>query len=347
MVKYTIMALYIDLKYPREMMTFFKMLMMFVFLCTTTYSNDDRPPITYDFLVKKEVRDFIDMMVRKYHFKRVYMTSVLKSAKLDRDTLARYTGKYKVGTTNGSWERYKAHVLDPMSLKKAKNFKKKYYQTLTRAEKTYHVDMDYIVGFMGVESKFGEYTGDYNILDALATLAFHKNRMKKFFKNEFKHLFLLSREKEYQITKLEGSFAGAMGCVQQVPSVARKHKSDFNGDGITNPWDLVDCIGSIAKFMHKNGWKQGALVAVSASYKGKRFKGLKTTHRKTLSLKNIKKHGIKPLKPFNEPRAYLLKNRNLTHDDLWLGARNFRVLTRYNNSTSYGMAIHLIAEHVK
>ena len=328
-------------------MTFFKMLMIFVFLFTATYSNDDRPPITYDFLAKKEVRNFIDMMVKKYHFKHAYMTSVLQSAKLDRDTLTRYTGKYKVGTTNGSWERYKAHVLDPISLKKAKEFKKNYYRTLKRAEKTYHVDMDYIVGFMGVESKFGEYTGDYNILDALATLAFHKNRMKKFFKNELKHLFLLAREKNYKITKLEGSFAGAMGCVQQVPSVARKHKSDFDGDGVTNPWNLVDCIGSIAKFMHKNGWKSGALVAVPASYKGKRFKGLKATHRKTLSLKNIKKHGIKPLKPFNESRAYLLKNRNLTHDDLWLGARNFRVLTRYNNSTSYGMAIHLIAEHVK
>ncbi|PTB87749.1 murein transglycosylase, partial [cyanobacterium G8-9] len=209
------------------------------------------------------------------------------------------------------------------------------------------VNMDYIVGFMGVESKFGEYTGDYNILDALTTLAFHKNRMKKFFKNELKHLFLLAREKDYKITQLEGSFAGAMGCVQQVPSVARKHKSDFNGDGITNPWYLEDCIGSIAKFMHKNGWEKDALVAVPAKYKGQRFHQLKTSHRKTIALKTIKEHGIKPLKPFNEPQAYLLKNHNLTHDDLWLGGRNFKVLTRYNNSTSYGMAIHLIAEHVK
>jgi len=341
------MALYIDLNDLGEMMTFFKMLVIFLFLFTIAQANDDRPPISYDFLAKKEVNNFINMMVNKYYFKRNYVTSVLKQAKLDRDTLARYTGKYKVGTTNGSWERYKAHVLDKESLAKAKKFKKNYYKTLKRAEKTYNVDMDYIVGFMGVESKFGEYTGDYNILDALTTLAFHKNRMQKFFKNELKHLFLLSREKGYKISTLEGSFAGAMGCVQQVPSVARKHKSDFNADGITDPWDLVDCIGSIAKFMHKNGWKKGALVAVPASYHGKRFKGLKTSHRKTLALKTIKKHGITPLQAFNEPKVYLLKNRNLTHDDLWLGARNFRVLTRYNNSTSYGMAIHLIAEHVK
>jgi len=325
----------------------FKQLLLLLLIPAYIFANDDRPPIDYDFLAKKEVRNFVDMMVNKYHFKRNYMRAVLNSAKLDRDTLARYTGKYKVGSTNGTWERYKAHVLDKESLAKAVQFKKSYKKTLRRAEKTYNVDMDYIVGFMGVESKFGEYTGDYSVLDALATLAFHKNRMKKFFKAEFKHLFLLAREKGYKITKLQGSFAGAMGCVQQVPSIARKHKSDFNGDGISDPWDVEDCIGSIAKFMHKNGWKKGRLVAVKASFKGKRYKGLKTTHRRTISLKTIKKNGIKPQGTFSESNAYLLKNRNLTHDDLWLGAKNFKVLTRYNNSTSYGMAIHLIAEHVK
>ncbi len=334
-------------KHGNKRLNLFIKLLLVAVMPFVLLANDDRPPIAYDFLAKKEVKSFIRMMVEKYHFKNSYITSVLKKAKLDRDTLDRYTGRYKVGSTNGPWERYKAHVLDPLSLKKAKKFKKKYYKTLLRASKEYKVDMDYIVGFIGVESKFGEYTGDYNVLDALATLAFHPNRMKKFFKNEFKHLFLLCREKGYSITKLQGSFAGAIGCVQQVPSVARKHKSDFNGDGITDPWDLEDCIGSIAKFMHKNGWRKGALVAVPAEFKGKRYKGLKTSHKRTKSLATILKHGVKPLGSFNESKAYLLKNRNLTHDDIWLGAKNFRVLTRYNNSTSYGMAIHLIAQAVK
>ena len=271
------------------------------------FANDDRAPIKYNYLAKKEVQQFINMMVSKYHFKRSYMVSVMKHAKLDRDTLARYSGKYKVGTTNGSWERYKAHVLDPVSLKKAKKFKRQYRSTLRRAGRQYGVDVNYIVGFMGVESKFGEYTGDYNILDALATLAFHPNRMKKFFKSEFKHLFLFAREKGYNITKLEGSFAGAMGCVQQVPSVARKHRSDFNNDGKTNPWDLEDCIGSIAKFMHKNGWRNGKVVAIATTFKGKRFTRLKTSHRRTIATSTIYKAGVKPVKRFPESRAYLLR----------------------------------------
>ena len=328
-------------------MKIFKLLLLTSLLLSALSANDDRPPIPYDFLAKKEVQKFINMMVKKHHFKRSYMTSVLKDAKLDRDTLARYTGKYKVGSTNGSWERYKAHVLDKSSLAKAKKFKKEYYKTLKRAEKTYKVNMDYIVGFMGVESKFGEYTGDYSILDALATLAFHPNRMKKFFKNEFKHLFLLVREKGYKIRKLEGSFAGAMGCVQQVPSVARKHKSDFNGDGVTDAWDLQDCIGSIAKFMHKNGWQKDLPVVSATNFKGKRFRASKTSRKKLRTLQSIKKLGIYPTQKFYGKKAYLLKTRNATHDDVWLGSKNFRVLVRYNNATTYAMAIHLIAEHVK
>ena len=310
-------------------------------------ANDDRPPVPYNYLAKKEVQNFINMMVHKYHFKRSYMVSVMKHAKLDRDTLARYTGKFKKNTTVGSWERFKLHVVNPETFREAKRFKRKYYRTLKKAERSYGVDMNYIVGFLGVESRFGTYTGDYSVLDALATLAFHKNRMQRFFKNELKHLFLFAREKGYNITKLEGSFAGAMGCVQQVPSVARRHRSDFNSDGKTDPWDIEDCIGSIAKFMHKNGWHNGRVVAVPTTYKGKRFTRLKTSHRKTYATSTIYKAGIKPKKSFPESRAYLLKTRNRTHDDIYLGGKNFRVLTKYNNSTSYGLAIYLIAESVK
>lgn len=305
------------------------------------------PPVPYNFLAKKEVQNFIDMMVTKYHFKRDYMNAVLQNAMLDKETLARYTGKYKVGTTNGSWERYKDHVLDAETLEKAKNFKKNYYQTLLRAEQEYHVDMDYIVGFMGVESKYGTYTGDYRVLDALATLAFHQNRMKKFFNAEFKNLFLLMREENRDIYTQYGSFAGAMGAVQQVPSVQRKFGMDYNHDGIKDPWNLEDSIGIIAKFMHSKGWVKGATVVVPTNFNGQRFNTLKTSHKKRYSVTTLAQYGIKADEPFYEKQAYLLKTRNNTHDDIWMAGKNFSVLTRYNNSTSYGVAIHLIAQAVK
>ena len=104
-------------------MKFFKLLLLSLLLPLFIQANDDRPPVPYNYLAKKEVQNFINMMVHKYHFKRSYMVSVMKHAKLDRDTLARYTGRYKVGTTNGSWERYKAHVLTLSVSQKPKSLK--------------------------------------------------------------------------------------------------------------------------------------------------------------------------------------------------------------------------------
>jgi membrane-bound lytic murein transglycosylase B len=321
-------------------------LLLVLLIPMVLFANDDRAPINYDYLSKPNVQRFISMMHRKYGFEKSYLENVLRHAKLDRDTLARYSGKFKKNSTVGSWERFKLHVVNEPTFKKAKRFKQKHYSTLKKAARTYHVDMDYIVGFLGVESNFGDYMGDYNILDALSTLAFHPNRMQKFFYSELKHLFLFAREKHYNITKLEGSFAGAMGCVQQVPSVARRFNYDFDGDG-ASVWDMEDCIGSIAKFMHQKGWKNGKVVAVPASFKGKRFKGLRVGFKTRYRLSLLRKHGVKPKTVYPYNTASLIRLRNNTHDELWLGAPNFRVLTAYNASSNYGMAIHKIAQSLK
>jgi len=328
-------------------MKLFKRITLTLSIPLLLIANEPKAPVPYDFLAKHEVKNFVEMMVNRNHFKRSYINEVLANAMLDKETLDRYTGKYKINTTNGSWERYKDHVLDANTMQLAKEFKQNYYQTLKRAENQYNVDMDYIVGFMGVESKYGTFTGDFRVLDSLATLAFHKNRMKKFFKSEFKNLFLLMREENRDIYTQYGSFAGAMGAVQQMPSIQRKFGVDYNKDGVKNPWDLEDSIGIIAKFMHKKGWIKGAVVAVPTNFNGKRFKTLRTSHKKRYSVSYLRKMGIKPTEPFNENKAYLLKNKNKHNDDIWMGGRNFRVLTKYNNSTSYGMAIHMIAQHVK
>ncbi len=317
-------------------------LLLLILLSTLLMGNDDRPPVAYDYLGKPNVQRFIRMMHTRYGFDTAYLRKVLGSARLDRDTLARYSGKFRKNSTVGSWERFKLHVVNEATFREGRAFKRKHYDTLKKAADRYGVDMDYIVGFIGVESHFGSYMGDYNILDALATLAFHPNRMQRFFKNELKELFLFAREKHYDITTLEGSFAGAMGCVQQVPSVARKFSFDFDGDG-ASIWDIEDCIGSIANFMHHHGWQKGLRAAVPAAFSGKRFKALRTSHKRMQPMHRIRKAGVTPKQPFRWKRAYLLKTRNRTHDDLWLGTVNFRVLTRYNNSANYGIAIHLIA----
>jgi membrane-bound lytic murein transglycosylase B len=322
-----------------------KILLVAILLFTLLQANNDREPIRYDYLSKPQVQRFIYMMHKKYGFDRDYLKRVLHKARLDRDTLARYSGKFKKNSTIGSWERFKLHVVNQPTFNEAKEFKHKHYHTLKKASQKYRVDMDYIVGFLGVESHFGNYMGDYNILDALSTLAFHPNRMQKFFKRELKELFLFARERGYDITKLQGSFAGAMGCVQQVPSIARRFNYDFDGDG-ASVWDIDDCIGSIAKFMHMHHWRKNLSAAIKATSKTKRVH-LKSSFRKLYSLQYLKSQGIKPTKQFGFSNAYLIKVREKDKDRVWLGTPNFRVLTRYNASSNYGLAIHLIAQSLK
>jgi membrane-bound lytic murein transglycosylase B len=322
-----------------------KIILILALILSQTVANDDREPIAYDYLSKPQVKRFISMMHKRYGFDRDYLKRVLRQARLDRDTLARYSGKFKKNSTIGSWERFKLHVVNQATFNEAKEFKHQHYKTLKKAQQRYRVDMDYIVGFLGVESHFGNYMGDYNILDALATLAFHPNRMQKFFKQQLRELFLFAKERRYDITKLQGSFAGAMGCVQQVPSIARRFNYDFDGDG-ASVWDIDDCIGSIAKFMHTHKWRANTPAAIQATTKSKRVR-LKGSFRKPYSLNYLKKYGIKPTKPFRFNKAYLIKVNEGSYDRVWLGTPNFRVLTRYNASSNYGLAIHLIAQSLK
>ncbi len=310
-------------------------------------ANEDRPPIGYDFLSLRQTQQFIDKMVHRHHFERSYVTEMLKDAKLDRDTLARYTGRYKAGSTVGTWSRFRAHVLDADTLQKAKNFTKDQHKILTKAANEYAVPPEYIVGFLTVESKLGTYTGDYRILDALATLAFHTNRMQNFFRSELEHYFLMCREQGYDPRTVEGSFAGAMGCVQQMPSVYRHYGMDYNQDGKKDPWSIEDCVGIIARFMHQNGWKNGAQVAVMAKYEGDKHKTLKSNFKRRYTLPALKQLGITPTTAFQESSASFIKLSEPTGDKVWLGAKNLNVITRYNASSNYAMAIHLIAQSVR
>lgn len=325
----------------------FVIYILLLLLPLVALSNDDRPPVKYNFMSKKVTQKFVQKMVNKYHFKRSYMNAMMKNAKLDRDTLDRYTGRYKAGVTVGTWDRFLDHVLDKETLNKARSFTKRYRSTLQRAGREYDIPSEYIVGFIAVESKLGENTGDYRLLDSLSTLAFHKNRMQKFFSNELINFFLICREQGYDPRRVEGSFAGAIGCVQQMPSVYRRYGMDYNRDGKKDPWDMEDCIGAIARFMHSKGWKNGKQVAIKAKYQGKRFTKLRTGYKRIYRVQELKKHGIVPTERYCESRASLIKLKNKSYDELWYAARNFSVLTKYNPSSNYGMAIHLIAQAVK
>jgi len=319
-------------------MIVYKIFFIIILTLSPLFSNSN--------LNKQIVQKFVKEMSLSYGFDECYVRSVLSQTKLDTNILKKYQGRYKAGTTTATWTNYKKHTLNRQTFLLAREFKRKYFKTLKRAERLYGVDINYIVAFIGVESKFGRFMGDYNILDSLATLAFNKNRMQKYFYKELKEYFLLCRERGLDIFSQKGSFAGAMGVVQQMPSIQRKYGVDFDGNGVKNPFDFVDAIGTISNFMRKNGWKKSKKVAVKTNFRGRSFSKLYCSYKNRYSLKKLKRYGLRPRKRFPDKFAYLLKLRFKNHQEIWLGSSNFRVLTNYNHSTNYGMGIYFLANMI-
>ncbi len=297
-----------------------------------------------DYSKTTQAHAFVNKMHKKYKFDKRYVYKLLKKAKHQQKTLDRYQGRYKVGTTDFSWHRYKSKILIPESITLGREFMQKNKKWLKKASRKYGVSPAIITAFIRVESKFGMYGSEYSVWDSLVTLAFNKNRKRKFFRGELEKSLVLARREKLNPLNLRGSFAGAMGCVQQVPSMYLRHGVDLDGDGRKNPNSIADCIGSIGSFLHRNKWNDKRVTIVRAKYKGMRFRGLKTGYRSRYSMATIAKHGIQPREKFPYDQAYLIKLRDTKYDEVYLGSKNYRIITRYNASARYAVTIALYAK---
>ncbi len=288
-----------------------------------------------------QAKAFASMMHKKYGFSEAYIINTLKKAHFREDILARYRGKHRVGSTDFSWSRYKHKILIPESVELGKRFMHKYKKWLNIASKKYKVSPEIITAFIRVESKFGLYGDEYRVIDALATLGLFKNRKYRFFKSELEKLFILAKKRHLNILKLRGSFAGAMGCVQQVPSIQLRYGIDLDGNGRADPNSMIDCIGSIAYFLHINGWRDSLPPIIEAKVKGDGFKRLKSGYKSLYPLYILKRYGITPTKDIALKKAYFIRLRDGKRYDIYLGTRNYRIITLYNASKRYAVTIAL------
>jgi membrane-bound lytic murein transglycosylase B len=183
------------------------------------------------------------------------------------------------------------------------------------------------------------------VFDTLSTLSFIKNRRNRFYQSELEALILFCIRNDISIKNVKGSHFGAIGLGQFMPSNYEYYGVDFNGDGKIRMQNPVDAIGSIANYLHKNGWKKGEEVAIRARYNGSRFRRYKTGYKKLYNLKKLK--GIKPRGRWRyKGKVRLIKLNRAKYDELWIAARNFRVITRYNHSAYYAMSVHQLAQMI-
>ena len=312
-----------------------------------------------DYTKQKDVQKFMSSLVKEYKMDKKYLNKLFSKVKVSQSALKAFRPRVKKHRTpaqiealkrlypkHGAWDRYSRYKVTPLRVKQGVAFLKKHKAIFEKVEKVFGVPKEYIVSIIGIETVFGKNVGKYPIFDTLTTLAFEKNRRNKFFRKQLKKFIELSYTQKFNPKDVYGSYAGAIGLGQFMPSNYEAYGVDFNNDGRITLQKAGDAIASIANYFRKNGWRVGELVATQVSYEGNRFSAYKTGYTTTYERKNLK--GIAPKKFWNyKNKVRLIKLDKKEYDELWYGAKNFFVITRYNHSSYYAMAVHQLAQKIK
>lgn len=303
-----------------------------------------------DFANNPNAQQFIDKMVNKHGFDRQQLQEIISQAKrLDSvlrlmDNQAPTTSVKPPSGPNGAWLRYRKKFITPDNVQNGVVFWNQYEDALNRAWQVYGVPPEIIVGIIGVETRWGRVMGKTRILDALATLSFNYPRRAEYFSGELETFLLMARDEQDDPLNLKGSFAGAMGYGQFMPSSYKQYAVDFSGDGHINLWDPVDAIGSVANYFKAHGWVKGDQVAVMANGQAP---GLPNGFKTKYSISQLAAAGLTPQQPLgNHQQASLLRLDVGTGYQYWYGLPNFYTITRYNHSTHYAMAVWQLGQAV-
>ena len=248
-----------------------------------------------------------------------------------------------------TWDRYRKLFIEPKRIKNGKLFIKKNLQTLERAEAQFGVPKEVITAILGVETRYGKIMGSYRVLDALSTLSFDYPRRSNFFSQELINLLLLARENDLDIFKLKGSYAGAMGYGQFIPSSYRAYAVDFDNDGSVDLLNSVeDAIGSIGNYLYQHGWKSNYPIIweVNNSFEGFNSDSVNNVRKKV----NFDSKTMSPINAidFNfeglNSDVLLLSYETDKSTNYFVGTRNFIAITKYNVSHFYAKAVYDLAQ---
>ncbi|MDB5815369.1 MAG: Lytic murein transglycosylase [Rhodocyclales bacterium] len=252
-----------------------------------------------------------------------------------------------------SWQRYRSRFLDRARIEGGRRFLAENMTTLKAAEEQYGVPKEIIAAIIGVETVYGRNTGNFNTVAALATLAFDYPPRADLFRRELESLFLLAHERGVNALDFKGSYAGAIGLPQFLPSSIRAFAVDFDHDGVIDLRNSsADAIGSVASFLSQNGWHRDGRVTVRAQLRtGTDVAPLLAAGMlPSLTVEALARQGVSPAggEIANiEPAALIDLVTPDQATEYWLGLQNFYVITRYNRSSFYAMAVNDLAEVLK
>ena len=300
---------------------------------------------TLSVMSKPELRSFLDEMVSRHNFQRTDLAALFSQAALRPDIIEAISRPAEAKP----WYEYRDIFLTRGRIEAGVEFWDEHAVDLARAEKTYGVPAEIIVAIIGVETRYGKNTGSYRVLDALATLAFDYPPRSDFFRKELEQYLLLTREEKIPPLSLTGSYAGAMGLPQFIPSSFRSYAVDFDGDGRRDLWsNASDAIGSVAHYFNEHGWQAGKAVASRAEVSGERYPSLLENDLKpALSMAQLREQGVRASDPVPmDALGSLLQFETESGMEYWVGLQNFYVITRYNHSALYAMAVYQLSQQI-
>ena len=273
--------------------------------------------ITGTYANSPAVRNFIRYMVNKHGFSETYLNGLFLHANR-LDSVIRLENPPSSPWTSsprpGSWTRYRNKFLTDAHISNGVEFWRNNAAAIQQASVTYGVDPEYIVGIIGVETYFGKNFGKTCIFDALTTLSFDTYRRSKYFMSELENFLLMTRDEGFDPRTPQGSWAGAMGYGQFMPSSFRRLAVDFNNDGRRDLWNPKDAVGSVAHYFSRSGWQFHNPVTTQTS-------------------------------GANDPGVIELSTYE--GNEYWRIYPNFKVIKKYNNSNKYAMAVYQLAQAIK
>lgn len=300
-----------------------------------------------NFINRPDVQKFMQTMIQKYQFKKEELIYLFSTVKL-RPQVIRHMNK---PLEREPWKTYQMLFVNEWRIKHGVRFWDRYRTTLARAEQEFGVPASIIVATIGIETKYGQKTGDYRVIDSLSNLAFSQSPRAPYFLKELQEFLLLVRDEHLDPLKMMGSYAGAIGQPQFMPSSYRHYAINFSQSGKTDLMnDEIDVIGSIANYYHKNGWQTNEPVAIQALTLGDRYRYLmqKNVMNKQLSITELSQFGIVPKYKITVDRlkVKVIELQSYYNKEYWLGFHNFYVIKRYNASDLYAMAVYQLSTYI-
>ena len=299
-----------------------------------------------DYTDRQDVQAYMAELAAEHHFAPDELEKVFSEARRQSSILEAIA---RPAERVLKWHEYREIFLKEPRIEQGLVFWRDNAAALQAASDVYGVAPEYVVAIIGVETRYGQITGGYRVLDALTTLAFDYPPRAPFFRKELTQFLLLAREEGRDPLELSGSYAGAMGYGQFIPSSYRSYAVDFDGDGQRDIWtNTRDAIGSVANYFAVHGWQRDAEVVRQVSVAGSLADQVAN---QSLDLKytvgELQALGVQIDGLEADRKAALFRMELEDGAEYWLGLNNFYVITRYNRSRLYALAVYQLAQAIR